>query len=130
MKKGTKTRHTFKLEVGKSNSQSWPWFVRLAKKVKGYKIEFDGDLETHIVKTQNLDTIVALYQIARTWKQIAFYIDGQIIGAQKVGRLMWEIEWRPEHTRRMLNDIIEKKQKDFADRRDRMGLGDEPPPED
>ncbi len=119
-------KHTYRIEVGQTKAAGLSWFLRLAKKEKGYRVEGGGDFDTHIVETESLDTIIALWQIVGSWKNTAFYIDGQIIPRSRIARLVWQIDWRPERTRELLNQIIRKKAREDDEGTWRMGMGGDP----
>jgi hypothetical protein len=44
----------YRVEVSPSRSQGWPWFVRLAKRFKSYKVTRDEDLEIHSIETRSV----------------------------------------------------------------------------
>jgi hypothetical protein len=67
----------YRVEVGASRSHAWLWFVRLAKRFKSYRVTVEDGLEIHAVETRSVGDLSALYEIIRSWKGWAFYIDGR-----------------------------------------------------
>lgn len=79
----------YRLEVGRSRSHAWPWFVRAAKRMPAYEVLHEDDLELHCIESQSLANILAIYEIIRSWKGWAFYIDGR--PAKR--RTLWDLDF-------------------------------------
>lgn len=105
-----------RLEVARAPSLAWRWFLRVAKRVPGYRVE-DG--RVHIIETEDRDAILALWSIVRPWKRVAVYVDGRLISRQRLGVVLAQAD----STRRMLAGIIKKKALERDDNERRRGLG-------
>lgn len=70
------TPPVYRLEVGRARRPEWAWFLRLAKKMPGYRISREDDLELHVVETTSLANLAGLHEIIREWKGWAFSVDG------------------------------------------------------
>jgi hypothetical protein len=65
----------YRVEVGASRSHAWPWFVRLAKRFRSYKVFQDDGIEIHSIETRSHGDLCAVYEIIRSWKGWAFYVN-------------------------------------------------------
>lgn len=70
------TAKIYRLEVGYRRSPDWAWFLRLAKKMPGYRVEREDGLELHVVETTSVANLEGLYEIIRSWRGWAFIVDG------------------------------------------------------
>lgn len=71
------TNRTYRLEVGRIQSQEWPWFERLARRMPSYKVANEDGIEMHVIETESLANLAGLLEIIRAWKGWAFYVDGR-----------------------------------------------------
>jgi len=67
----------YRLEIGRSRTFTWPYFLRLAKKFKTYAVANDDGLELHTIETNSTTDLCAVYEYIRGWKGWLFYIDGR-----------------------------------------------------
>jgi hypothetical protein len=104
-----------RFEVGLTKSSAWPFFLRLAKKQKGYKVEYDEGLEVHIIETEDPEAALAINSKTWAWKNVDYYLDGRLVSKTRMSRILWDIEERGSRVGRMLNRIIERKQNERDD---------------
>jgi hypothetical protein len=91
------TKPLYRVEVGASRSHAWPWFVRLAKRFGTYKVSSEDGLEIHSIETRSHGDLCAIYEIIRSWKGWAFYVDGR--PAPKADLVRLAMRWNLERGR-------------------------------
>ena len=117
-----------RFEVAQSRSFFWPHFIRRAKKC-GTILEEDG---LHIIEVDGLDAALGLWQLARSWKAVWYYVDGREVGQARFNEVMRRHQFRDLSVGDMLRGVIEEseKRRQFheGDARWRMGLGPDQEP--
>jgi hypothetical protein len=92
----------YRIEVSPSRSQGWPWFVRLAKRFRSYKVARDEDLEVHSIETRSVGDLCAVYELVRSWKGWAFYVNDRPAPRADLARIF--LKWSLERSQDPLGD--------------------------
>lgn len=87
----------YRIEVGRSKSPAWPWFLRFAKRFPTYKVLNEDGLELHVIETDNMGDLSAIYEMIRSWRGWAFYMDGRPVSRGDLARM--NISWQFERSR-------------------------------
>lgn len=90
-------RRLYRLEVGRTKSPMWGWFIRKAKLMPSYKVISEDGLELHCIETRSISNLSALFEHISGWKGWAFYIDSRPTTRNELHSIVWE--WRREHDR-------------------------------
>jgi hypothetical protein len=93
----------YRVEVGAARSHAWPWFLRLAKRFKSYRVTTEDGLEIHAIETRSVSDLAAVYELIRSWKGWAFYVDDRPAPREMMIRLAWN--WKMDSGRDPLKSI-------------------------
>lgn len=80
---------TFRLEVGKSRSYSWGFFLEQARRVPTYRCfkASDGKFEIHALTFDGIGDLIPFFKITMGWSQAMVYHDEKPIIYDEVWRL-------------------------------------------
>lgn len=100
-----------RIELAKPRAPSWPFVLRLLKKIPSHKTETADGLEIHSAEfsLDEVESFVAIWNQVMAWKQKALYFDGELVPNWEGNRL-WSVaivrrEGKHER-RRMVEDLL------------------------
>lgn len=84
-----------RLEFGHSRSQSFPWVLRLCKMFPTFKAFKDEGLQIYSIEVNDkdpaeLNSLEAIHNRVRGWKQVAYFIDNKLSSASTVYAYIWD----------------------------------------
>lgn len=84
---------SWRIEVRRTRSPLWSWFVRHARMFPGYRLSHDGVDEVHSVDQLEFDQAVKFWELTGDWKGVSIYKDGELVSTRRFRGLAWKAQW-------------------------------------
>lgn len=108
-----------RLEVGKSKTSAWEWFLRQAKRHASHRIEADGKLEIHVLEFSDPSELGPYFDVVKSWKMVSIYRDGKLLTRADAYGIVWKnrmkdgaLEALTKTLRDTNREILEKRLRD------------------